>query len=301
MKYLCCADLHLTDRRPDCRLEDEDWMAVLEAKLSFMAAEAKRADAVIIAGDLFDLWGSVRFDLMNKCLVWFNAIRNNTRQGKIYSIAGNHDCPNHSYEPQEINRSPYLTLVRAGILHDLHLEPIPEFCSCIYTNKENVKGEGALICVAHRGLYLDKKPFPTAPDSGNVREFVQLLPRSVKCVVAGDYHTPFIAVVNGVTIINCGTLLRRRADQMDFKPSLWLLDSDSMDVEKIPVPIVNRIRRDYIDDARETRQMLEEMVGGIDGTFEVVMDYRDNFTRMAGEMPDGDRMIELFNRMTERK
>ncbi len=301
MRYLNAADLHLTAYKPDCRIDEEDWLEVLNDKMNFIAETAKEVDAVIFAGDIFDLWGSVRFEFMSRCVAWMQKIRDSTKRKLIYTIAGNHDCPNHSYDPRDLSRSPYFTMVQTGIFHDLHLNPVPDICTYIYTQRGRMESDTASLCVAHKGLYLNKKPFPTAPDSGNVYEFVKLLPESVKYVVAGDYHTPFSKTIEGVKIINCGSMLRRRADQIDYKPGVWILDTEANCDSFHEFSLKHPIRRDYIDSKRETREMLNELVGSIDGDFEVTMNYRDNFTRMAESLPEGRRMIDLFNRMTERK
>ncbi len=298
MKYLCLADLHLTAYKPDCRLQDEDWIQVLYDKFDTIIHYASKVDAVILAGDIFDLWGNVRFEYMNTIIRLFQKVKEATKQKKIYSIAGNHDCPNHSYDTNEISRSPYMTLVSVGIFHDLYLDPIDNFCTYLYTDTGKLETSNSpKICVAHKGLYKGKAGFPNAPKEGNVEHFLTLLPDSVEFVIAGDYHTPFLYEDEKRTVINCGSLFRRRADQIEYKPALWILDTDTREVEQIYFDIPNKIRRDYIDDIKEHRQELAEMIGNIDGDFEVKFNYRDNFIRMATDMENGSSMIALFNRM----
>jgi hypothetical protein len=104
--------------------------------------------------------------------------------------------------------------------------------------------------------------------------------------------------VGGVDVINCGSLLRRRADQINYQPVLWILDTDTEEISQEPIPLKNKIRRDYIDNENAREDMLNEIVGSVDGDFEVTLNYRDNFIRMAQELPDAKRMIALFERMT---
>ena len=297
MKYLCLADLHLTGNKPECRIDDEDWMGVLEDKIQFIAQKAREVDALLIAGDIFDSWRNTNFDFVNQCIVWFRYLKDQTQQKMIYSIAGNHDCPHHSYEAVEINRSPYMTLVQAGIIHDVKLNPIPDMDVYCYTDTCILAESAASICVAHKGLYQTAKPFPGAPESGNVEVFVKNLPSNIRYVVSGDYHTPFHQKVGNVDVINCGSLLRRRADQINYQPVLWILDTDAEEISQEPIPLRNKIRRDYIDNENAREDMLNEIVGSVDGDFEVTLNYRDNFIRMAQELPDAKRMIALFERM----
>lgn len=297
MKYLCLADLHLTANKPDCRLEEEDWPLVLQSKFSTIIHHAKSVDAVILAGDIFDAWGGVRFEYMNLVISLLQQVKEATRTKTIYSMAGNHDCPNHSYNEDELSRSPYMTLVKTGIVHDLVLDPMQGFCTYLYTdNGQLIDYNAPSICVAHKGLYMGKKAFPTAPKEGNVLNFIQLLPKSVKFVIAGDYHTPFHYDDGNIIVINCGSLFRRRADQIEYKPALWILDTDTRQVERVYFDLPNKIRRDYIDDANEHRRELSEMIGDIDGDFEVKMNYRDNFGRMVSGMPEEVPMLAIFNR-----
>ena len=297
MRYLCLADLHLTGDKPECRMPEENWMGVLDDKMSQVNRTAKDADAVILAGDIFDSWRNTDFAFLNWAMSWFREIRKATRTNKIYTIAGNHDAPYHSYDIDAISRSPYMTLVEAGLFHDLKMSPVPEMSAYIYTDKGEMPESDASMCVAHKGLYQKKKPFPGADESGNVEQFVKLLHKNIKYVVAGDYHTPFTATVEGVLVLNCGSMIRRRADQLTYEPAMHIMDTETCTVEKIPFNLKLPIRRDYIDVAKEQRNMLDELVGSIEGDFEAALNYRDNFENMVADLPDKAEIMKLFNSM----
>ena len=70
MKLLCTADIHLKEKKPECRLAEEDWLQVIEQKMARIGEIASDAnvDAVVIAGDVFDGWRGVSFEFFNRCV-----------------------------------------------------------------------------------------------------------------------------------------------------------------------------------------------------------------------------------------
>jgi DNA repair exonuclease SbcCD nuclease subunit len=158
----------------------------------------------------------------------------------------------------------------------------------------------AEICIAHKGLYLGEKPFPNAPDSGNVLSFVDNMHENCKLLIAGDYHKPFICKGNDCVVVNCGSVFRMRADQIDYKPQLWLCEWSSSRneyvVKGVPIPLKYPIRRDYIDTKHDEEEKLEELVGGISGDFEITANFKDNFKNMIKDLPNKELVYELFER-----
>ena len=91
--------------------------------------------------------------------------------------------------------------------------------------------------MAHKGLYLKEKTVPNRAWSGNVEAFVrECLPDTCRLLIAGDYHKPFITDVGGCKVVNCGSLFRLRADQIDYKPEVQVITVDD-DVENVRSPL----------------------------------------------------------------
>jgi len=298
MKYLALADIHLMQEKPVCRLQSEDWNMVMENKFRFLSevCKAEKVDSVIIAGDIFDSWNKVSIELLNVAIRLFSMLKESTLQKCILTIPGNHDSMYGNYD--ELYRAPYHTLVSVGIFTEI--ENQKGISKYLYNGKGKLD-TSAKIVVAHKGLYLKEKPFPTAPESGNVEAFVRdCLPDTCRLLIAGDYHKPFITDVGRCKVVNCGSLFRLRADQIDYKPEVQVItvddDVENVSIESFTVPLLNAIRRDYIDDCNEELARLEELVGGISGDFEVSSNYATNFYSLTAELENRKSLNMLFER-----
>lgn len=309
IKILALADLHFTEHKPDCRLPDENWMQVQAQKVNWLAQliQDKNVDFVAIAGDIFDTWKSAKEDsqsgnsipFVNNVMKWLKTLRDATKSKKLLTVAGNHDLPTNSYT--ELHRAPYYTCMVADIVTDcdkvLKSEEGYRFGGYAYT-KTAVMTEPCEIVLAHKGLYLEEKPFDDAPDSGNVEVFIKKLPKECRLLIAGDYHKPFITTINGTTIVNCGNLLRMRADQIDYEPTVKIITMNAIEsiVELFPVPLLNPVRRDYIDKQKEERAKLNEVIGSIDGNFEVTENFKENFYNLTKDLHNKEAINSLFER-----
>lgn len=293
IKILCLADLHLTERKPPCRLDNEDWIDTISRKIDFVAETSRNqsVDYIVIAGDLFDSVSGNSIAFLGQCMKWLAQLNGACHHG-VVAIAGNHDIINGSYG--DIERSPYSLMETAGLLK---APSAADFGSMLYGEKNS--GATQAILIGHYGLYLKEKPYPTAPDSGNVEWFVNnCLPKTCRLFITGHFHKPFVVKVNDTVIVNCGSILRLRADQIDYEPYLTIctVDDEAVRPKKYPVPLACQIRRDYLDVVREQKAELEEMVGNVDGDFEVTLNFKDNFYKLTDNLEDKDAINQEFER-----
>lgn len=291
IKLMCLADLHLRETKPECRLDSEDWLSICADKFQFLKriAAEKEVDAIVIAGDLFDTW-RISFEFYNLCCGWLKSL-----DKEIIAIAGNHDIvyKNYFYLPQ----TPYYALNISGIIKDA--ADTDSYGAYLYTDT-GYKDLSQKIVLAHKGLYLDEKPFPSAPETGNVTAFVHnCIPKTCQLLIAGDYHKPFVTKVGQCMVVNCGSLFRLRADQIDYKPTVAIATLDASgecSVELIPIPLQNNVRRDYIDREEKETQVLEEFVGSIDGAMEVTDNFKSNFYKLSSGKENELELNKLFER-----
>lgn len=221
-------DLHLSERPPLARSGEKDWPAVQAGYLS----QVEKILAyygnppLVIAGDVFD--DGWRPGRCSPALINF-AIQH---LPVAYAIPGQHDLPHHRYA--DIRRSAYWTLVEAGkivnlepdkprlcrngvVLHGFPwgfpVRPLPEK----YTN-------GLNVAVVHEYVYNDEG-YPDAPKEQFVTGYIPKF-RGYDAAVVGDNHKPWRLVVGQCRVRNGGTFIRRKADEVDYRPSVGLLDSD---------------------------------------------------------------------------
>ena len=166
-------------------------------------------------------------------------------------------------------------------------------------------------------MYLKEKPYPTAPDKGNVEYFVRnCLSDSCKLLIAGDYHKPFVTKIDNCTVVNCGSLMRLTAAQCDYKPAVWLCDvgdnvqvpksdvqvtkSDvqvpkiDVQVTKIEVPLNYPVSREHIDSVNARQEYLEDIIGSVEGDFEITLSFKDNFRNIVKDLDNSKEILNLF-------
>jgi DNA repair exonuclease SbcCD nuclease subunit len=225
------ADIHLSINPPLWRSAERDWLEAQRRPLKEVRAlQDKHKCPVICAGDIFDRnkkiadgWNAPA-ELINYAIDYLP---------DMYAIPGQHDLPNHQYD--EIQRSAYWTLVKAGKIKNipvglltvgehLVLSAFPLDYEIIpgplngYKNKDDI-----YIAVVHQYRCIVGKDYPTAPGEAFLHQNESNL-MGYDVIVYGDNHRGFITDVNrDSTVFNCGTLMRRKSDEIDYKPQVGLL------------------------------------------------------------------------------
>lgn len=292
-KLMCLADLHLTEKKPHCRPDDEDWSGTVKRKLRWMSelAMSEQVDAVVIAGDIFDSVNRCSHEFMVLVLQELRNLANHT--GAILAIPGNHDLVNA--DSDRIHQSPYGVLLASGVI-----TPVSAcgFGHMPYGATE-YRNSRCSIVVGHYGLWYKQKPYTGAPDAGNVEWFVQnRLHDKCRLFITGHYHVPFVAKVKDTVVVNCGCPFRMRADLIDYKPTVTIANVSKSEVSVTihDIPLDCKIRRDYIDIKKERDAALDDMVGNIEGDFEVGFNFKDNFYKLSNECENKDNINKEFER-----
>lgn len=244
---IALSDVHLSLRPPVAREEEPDWFAAIERPWTEIKELQRKHNAIIIcAGDIFDRWNSPP-ELINWALRVLPG---------MYAIPGNHDLPSH--RPEGIDRSAYGTLVKANRIVNLTPNGHGLFK---YTLEEGVmRGipfginevppadpEAKLnIAVIHEYMWIDGHSYPGAPKE-------QRLSRSIKrfagydVVIVGDNHKGFKRhyANAGLTVLNCGTLMRRKSNEANYKPWVGLIHASG------------KVSTHYLDTSQDIMTVLE--------------------------------------------
>lgn len=230
----------------------------------------------------------------------------------IYSVAGNHDLPNHSLA--EVERSAYWTLVQAGKVTHLdgfykHGYPNIEnkLSVCGFSHGEELKPwdrnrEYLLpkIAVVHRMCWFREKPYPGADDSTNITAYLPKL-AGYDVVLFGDLHSYWDCVApRGQRCINLGAFMRRRADEIDHRPRIGVLFADG------------RTKTEELDTTADEFRDREELAGlesfdvNLDGFVQelrdvgdTAMDFADACRRVLRNPGVGDLVRAMVNKFLE--
>lgn len=265
LEAVLLSDIHISHKFPIARSEEPNWY---DAQLRVMNQIKKIANGALIicGGDVFHdgkTPSKCPPEMINWCIDNFPP---------ILSVAGNHDLPSHRLE--EIEKSPFWTLVKAGKICQLGMninvgrqfnafganwgETLPKIRKHIRSN----------LGVVHRYIWIKGTNFPDAPKENHADSYAEEL-EGYDCSLWGDNHTTFIyRLPNGHTIFNPGSLMRRNSDQWDHRPCVGKLYSDG------------RIEVEYLDISQDKLSRKEErLVANLDN--EVGKEFLDELFGLA--------------------
>ncbi len=286
----------MSEKPPLIRSCESDWFTVQECYLIQIKRLIAQYNApCIVAGDLFDKWNSSPY-LINFLI---------RTMPVVYAIPGNHDAPLHSYD--DMHKSAYQTLVAAGVVRDLsndtptcidglRIYAFPfgfEVRHCL----DSPPLEGLNLAVIHSYIWTAKTGFPGAPEQNRLSEWQQRL-QGYHAAAFGDNHQGFLATKGDCKVINCGTLMRRKADERDYRPGVGLLYASG------------KIERHYLDCSQDrflapevtpliqSHPDLEDFLEGLGDLEDVAVDFADAVQRfmMAHDLRPGvkDKLLKLL-------
>ncbi len=281
------SDWHLCHKAPIARSAEPDWYAAMRRPLCEITQLASKYNApVIIAGDIFDRWNSPP-ELINFALDELDGFRiENGNFPNLYAIPGQHDLPNHRLD--EVKRSAYYTLLVTGIFKNL--EKWEFFCSDALSISAFAWGEEIIphdqdrqpendriqLAVVHSYIWKDGCSYPGADEKQKIGGYGKSL-EGYDAAVFGDNHKGFKTNSNiKPHIINCGTLMRRKIDEIDYQPQVGLLLDDGdiiahhLDVSKDKFIDVDEAREKEKQEIDATQFLTELKNLGADS-----LDFRD--------------------------
>lgn len=229
---ILCSDIHLSHKAPIARSAEPDWYAAMARplmELNHLGHEYRVP--IVCAGDVFDHWKSPP-ELINFAIKYIPK--------GMYAVPGQHDLAYHSIE--DIRKSAYWTLVEAGVIENLpYGTPIVDLTSKIelllwgfpwgFENNrvtDSVPGDfvstkkepPVQLAVVHAYNWMKGKSYPGAPVKGRCIKWRERF-KDYTASVFGDNHKGFTF---GKHMMNCGTFMRRKIDEIKYHPQVGLLN-----------------------------------------------------------------------------
>jgi len=120
-------------------------------------------------------------------------------------------------------------------------------------------------------------------------------------IVTGDNHTSFTTEYEGRRLVNPGNLTRQTADQIDFKPSVWLWYADTNEVERVYLPIQKGvISRDHIERKQEHDKRIDAFISKLDNDWNAELSFKDNLEIFKNENKVEKSVMEIIYESLER-
>ena len=273
---ILCSDLHLSHTAPVARSLEPSWYDAMARALGELNDLTEDHHApVICAGDIFDRWNSPP-ELINFAI---------KHLPNMYAVPGQHDLPHHRLE--DVKRSAYWTLVEAGVVvhldkvgdggGELMLYPFPwgkEIKPCVREAGSKI----IHIAVAHQYVWEGQSKYDGAPKEANLSRFEKQL-EGYDVAVFGDNHKGFMASTPNCTVFNCGTFLRRKADEIGYKPQVGLLYDDGM------------VKPHYLDTSQDKIESIEKTTANDELDITAFM---AELNELGGDVLDFETAIERY-------
>lgn len=254
---VACSDLHLSLRPPAARAGESDWLSACSRVLKQLR-DAAKGIPVLCAGDILDTWASPP-ELINFAL---------DQLPTMFAIPGQHDMPLHRLDL--LHRSAYAVLERAGKIITLSPQGVVigemRICGFAWGEKPVPPARGSerwRLAIVHR--YIWNHPsngFAGASRKDKVRQ-IRREYAGFHLAFFGDNHRGFRDDTGTPTIVNCGTLLRRKADEIDYAPAIWKLHrSGRTDMEYLDISrdIIARVKdKEATQETDDLRTLVAEL------------------------------------------
>jgi len=269
------ADYHLREDNPICRIDY--FLDTQIQKMKFIQQlQVKHNCPVIHAGDLFNHW---------KASPYLITLALNYLPKNMFTVAGNHDLPNHNIDL--LDKSALNTLIHAkaiNYLSGVHWGQKPK--------NESLTIEGRKILVWHVMTWKDDPPWPGCTDpkaKDLLEEFLQY-----DLIVTGHNHNSFVEELNGRILVNPGSITRQTADQEFYQPKVFLWYAKTNSVQSIFIPIEKGvISREHIEHKEERDSRIKAFVERLNNDWEVGVSFEANLERFQKENRIRSSVMEI--------
>jgi DNA repair exonuclease SbcCD nuclease subunit len=262
------ADWHLRDSQPVCRTDD--YFETMLGKIKWVAdLQVKHDCPVLHAGDLFHNWKASPFLLASIM---------NILPAQFYTIAGNHDLPNHNIEL--LGKSGLQVLIESDSLYLINDEASYlsetneiDLTGFSYGSDIPKQGKGVLMC--HEMVYQQPEHWQKA-NGDQALSFLKKH-KGYQLIVTGHNHKPFTAEHKGRLLVNPGSLMRMTADQKDYKPRvyLWNKESNKVTIKYIPIE-KEAVETVYLEKTKARDDRMEGFIDRLKSSKEVGLSYEKN-------------------------
>jgi len=233
MKFISCADLHITDRCPKNR--KGNYFGQIIDKFEFILKTTMKTDSkiLVIAGDFFDS-AKVKYKVVNKVL--FLLQKYNVR---VLAIAGQHDL---NYHVGGLDNTPLGILETSRVVTILKPDSVVKingisFMGCGWNEIPQIEAD---VLVMHLCITKKGELWPGQTNYSSSHAIMRKYPWA-ECIISGDNHMPHALRIKGGFSghrlqVNCGSLVRSTKSQLDFQPRAYLIDISNWRAKPIKIP-----------------------------------------------------------------
>lgn len=257
-------DWHLREDQPVCRTDN--FLKTQWKVIDFITDLQRKFNCPVWhSGDLFNHWKPSP-GLLSKAL---HHIPDN-----FWTIYGNHDLPQWNLELAF--KCGIYTLIKAGkiqLFNEVHWNGKPKKGSLF------LPGVDMKILVWHVMTWIKESPFPGCEDP-QARRILKKYP-DYDLILTGHNHKSFTTTLNGRLLVNPGSITRQNADQINFKPRVYLWYADANSIEKVYLPDTEDvISREHIDIKKQRDNRIDAFISKLNNNFKGGVTFEGNLEKL---------------------
>lgn len=282
-------DLHITSTPPRCRTDD------------YIQAQWRKIEFIYDLCDKYDCYAVFPGDICHtfKLEPWVErkAIR---ELPPFIGTVGQHDVPYHNTD--NYNQSS-LAVIEAGMHDDaivlnnrettvpgnskeltLHGYSWGRCGEVKSTEPDNNKT--AHIGIMHKTTWTTRVPYPGCK-ADSAQKLLMKYP-DYNLIITGDNHQHFTVKHKGRLLVNCGSVMRSEADQVNHTPCVYLYSAKDNTIEKVLIPIKKDvIDRKHIELKEHQDQMNKAYIQNLKSNERPVLNFKKNLkTALEGARQD---------------
>lgn len=295
------SDLHLTDATPVSRLDD--YIEAQKCKLQFLQSLSTQNNncPILCAGDVFDHW---------KASPWLCSFAYQYLPRPFIAIPGQHDLPEHSLKQYERSALSLLGMtnpdaefrVLEGAGNDILMwdglyivgTPFGQLNQFELSKASSKKIPNRRRILMLHELTWDKRPSWDKAGWTDM-ELLNKFGEYFDLILTGDNHGGFTAWGDKCLLVNPGSMMRRTADQADYRPRCYLYYADENEVVPAHFPIERDVHtREHIDRKKERDERISAYIERMGVAWETGLSFRKNLEAFFAENSVPEKIKELI-------
>jgi len=269
MKILIAGDLHLTDHKPENRIDDYENTCLNKLQFILNCAKKNNVKAIIFPGDIFDQ-PAPSYSFFTKVV---NIIKNT--EIKIFVVPGQHDLKFRNIQNTAL-LALQASLINFSINFKDNFNDIFIYSSGFGEKIPMPTNNKYNILIIHK-MVIQEKLWKKQTDYVEGNSFLK--ENNFSLIISGDNHKFFIENIEDRFLINCGSMLRSNTTQLEHIPKVVVFDTKTLEKEVIDIPIeeaekvfaVDKILRD-----KEKNEKLDSFISGLSKQKTMELDFESN-------------------------
>jgi hypothetical protein len=290
---IICGDLHISEKNPECRTDD-----LVETQWKKIGFIRKLADThncpVIFPGDVFDK-AKMLPKIERKAIIVMPF---------FIGVPGQHDLPYHHIENYE--ESSLAVLEAATDSHVLvNDKPIVHNEMAFHgywwgsPGQQRPLVDGIRnIAIMHRMTWTVTVPYEGCK-ADSAHKLLASLP-NYDLIVTGDNHQHFIVKHNNQILVNCGSVMRREADQVDHKPCVYLYTSSSNTIKRVDIPVrTNVVSRTHLVEKEQRDERRKAYISNLKSNTRPGLNFKRNIENALSNLKDNEVVAMVRKSMSK--